>query len=479
MESSKQEIILKDYQRKILDELAPLSSVGLFLGTGSGKTYMGLFKALENKTSNLLVICPARSVTQWEESVQNVMPDIEIVRFPKTGGSSSKNAILEGVEFSNHAVIVSLDSVAKIPALYHIVNHSWTVIVDESHRIKDFKTKVSNAVTRIGTKTNYKLILTATPTEKDFGGYIDYYTQLYFLGYLKMGVYEFMERYCVQQTFNFPSVPYPVKKIVGYKGTDELDTLLSKISRRYVPNFIDGEPEYTLVVVDKPKSYDYLAKQLKNVDLDVLNSSSRRIAKKYLTSGVGVEFDFSEGSTRKYIDNTVKLDWIKGFLEDTGETIVIFYKYNIELSMLSDLCEKLNRTYIVLNGENQNKSSSIRRDDYTVVLAQFRAAGEALDGLQYKSHIILYYSMPESSLEYTQSLGRINRVGQEKLPMYYHLVMTDTIDEIIYFMVKNKIHFTEDTLNSISVNELSTDDFIKKMQSENRIPQFVEQSFDL
>ena len=57
--------------------------------------------------------------------------------------------------------------------------------------------------------------------------------------------------------------------------------------------------------------------------------------------------------------------------------------------------------------------------------------------------------MPDSSLMYKQSLGRIDRIGQKEVPIYYHLIMNSTIDETIYTMLINKIEFSEKILNEI------------------------------
>ena len=64
---------------------------------------------------------------------------------------------------------------------------------------------------------------------------------------------------------------------------------------------------------------------------------------------------------------------------------------------------------------------------------------------------MVFYSMPDSSRAYRQSLGRIDRIGQEEMPVYYHLIMERTIDEKIYEMVLNKVDFSEKDLNELTV----------------------------
>ena len=64
---------------------------------------------------------------------------------------------------------------------------------------------------------------------------------------------------------------------------------------------------------------------------------------------------------------------------------------------------------------------------------------------------MVFYSMPDSSRAYKQSLGRIDRIGQEFKPVYYHLVMERTIDDKIYEMVQNKVEFSEKDLDELTI----------------------------
>ena len=106
-----------------------------------------------------------------------------------------------------------------------------------------------------------------------------------------------------------------------------------------------------------------------------------------------------------------------------------------------------------INGATKDAYREINNKDYDVMLGQFQSASQSLDGLQKKCHIMIMFSMPESSLLYKQSLGRINRDGQEKVPMYYYLIMEKTIDVDIAEMIKNKIEFSEETLERIVIKD--------------------------
>lgn len=448
-------IQLKNYQQQILDELEYLPSVALFMGTGSGKTYTSLFRVKENPTKNLLVVCPARVVEQWQESIPKALPTYKIFEYPKSASAKVKDKMLLELEDDYNVVVVSLEVVAKLDSLLRIVDKSWTIIVDESHKIKEYGTarspvKVTHRMLRLGDLTDYKILLTATPTQKEFGGYIDYYTQLRFLGFMNITKQQFEDRYCNIKKMVVPGTPYPIKKIVGYKNTKELDSLLGLVARRYVPKFTEDDPVMIEVRLPVTRSYIQLLKDKYYEDLDLSNISAMRMAKKTLTSGVVLGSDnFRE--RRTYVDNTIKRDWVEDFLSNTDEVVIIFYKYNVEREQLEDVCKNLKLKYIVINGANNHKKESIESEGYRVVLGQYNACGESIDGLQYRSHIVIYYAMPESSLEYVQSLGRIDRIGQEYVPTYYHLVMDKTIDAEIYKMTLNKVEFNTEVLDKLNI----------------------------
>lgn len=446
---------LRKYQAAILDDLSLLSSIGLFMGTGTGKTITSLFKFKENQTDNLLVLCPSKVVTQWQAVIPTVL-DIDIIQFKKSQTAASKNDWLLNANLNKVAIVLSLESIANIPALSSIVNNSWTVIVDESHKIKEYGSarkpiKVTHAALAIGEKTQYKVILTATPTQKEKGGYIDYYTQLRFLGYLKMSHRAFKDRYCIMQKIQPQGMPYPIETIKDYQNQNEIENILKMCCRRYVAKFGDFEPQHIKIELPLIDSYKKLSTEKAYKDLDLSNLSARRIAKKTLTGGTVHGHD-KFGEVLIYEDNTIKIDWLHEFLEDTDETVVIFYQYNVELAVLERLLKTLKKKYVVINGKTKDKYAEINNKSYNVVLGQFGAAGESLDGLQYKSHICVYYAMPESSLAHRQALGRIDRDGQASVPIYYYLIMEKTLDDAIYKLTEKKIEFSEETLNKLYVD---------------------------
>ena len=451
---------LRDYQKQILKELTYMSSIGLFMKTGSGKTITSLARVMENETDNLLVICPQKVITQWQDVIKK-HTDIIPIDYKLSMTAKKKNDLfneyLKDNSIKKHCVVVNFDIIDKITCLDNYINDNWTIIVDESHKIKNMGTvkapvKATHRCLQLGELTQYKIILTATPTEKEFGGYIDLYSQLRFLGYIDYSETYFKNNYCYIDKIQIPGMPFPIKKIIGYnieKIERDLRPILNATCRYYAPKYGDYEPQMIEVNIPKAKSYAKLLKERAYKEIIFDNVSAMRIGKKSLIGGK-ITGTNEYGDRFSYDDNNEKASRLEEFLSNTDEVVSVLYCYNVEKEKIIEVCDKLKKKYIIINGDVVDKPAELKKD-FDVVIGQYQAFSESLDGLQYKWHLMVFYSMPDSSLSYKQSLGRIDRIGQENVPTYYHLIMEGTIDEKIYDMLKNKVEFSEKELNNLSI----------------------------
>lgn len=449
---------LRDYQRKILEDLKCVPSIGLFMKTGSGKTLTSLARFYENGTNNLLIICPQKIITQWWEVIKT-HTDLIPLEYKLNMTANKKNDLIgEYLKTSkDKCVVVNFDIIDKITCLDNYINDDWTIIVDESHKIKNMGTfkkpvKTTKRCLELGELTKYKIILTATPTEKEGGGYIDLYSQLKFLGYIDYSETYFKNNFCIIDKIQIPGMPFPIKKIIGYKiknVNNELRPILNNTCRYYAPKYGDYEPQMIEVNIPKAKNYAKLLKERAYEEIIFDNVSAMRIGKKSLISGK-VTGTNEYGDRFTYDDNDEKSSWLEEFLSNTDEVVSVLYCYNVEKDRIVEVCEKLKKKYIVINGDIVDKPAELKKE-YDVIIGQYQAFSESLDGVQNKCHLMVFYSLPDSSLSYKQSLGRIDRIGQTQVPTYYHLIMEGTIDETIYSMLKNKIEFSEKELNALSV----------------------------
>jgi hypothetical protein len=458
---------LRPYQKGILDELNHLSSVALYMGTGTGKTLTSLDKFKHSSAGKLLVICPHSVINQWKKVINEHFPYLTVSEFKNSWSAKKKEKYLIDNRYTLDVVIINFESVYRIPFIKRLINDNWLIVVDEIHRIKNWGGKKSPVkstrfIVSLGELTPYKIGLSATPTQGNYGGYIDYYPQLRFLGYTDLSFDEFYEKHVLYETKVYPTSPWGIKQIIGYQNKSEIDNVLKLMARRYTSTYDDFEPLHEKIILDKSRSYNKMVREKAIVDKDgnaiLLNNSARkRTALKTMTTGTVM--GKNQFSVRKFIvDNLIKLNWLEDFLLDTDEVIAIFYCYDVELENLKILMEKLGKKYVVINGETKNKSDVVQAGDYEVVLGQYQALSESIDGLHDWCHIEIFFAMPESSLLFKQALGRIDRDGQKKVPMYYYLIMQGTIDEDIMNLIEQKIEFSESVLEKLNYEESLTDE---------------------
>lgn len=448
---------LRDYQKQILKDLRYVPSIGLFMKTGSGKTITSLARFEENPTNNLLIICPQKIITQWWEVIEE-HTNIKPCKYPLKSNAKKKDEIITNYLINdfirNYCVVINFEILSKID-LDWAINENWTIVVDESHKIKNIGTERKPVIAtkrclELGELTPYKIILTATPTEKENGGYIDLYSQLKFLGYIDYSLAYFKNNFCYISKLQLPGMPFPIPKIVGYKMENietELKPILNTTCRYYAPKYGDYEPQMIEIKIPKASSYNKLVKDRTYKEIIFDNVSAVRIGKKSLIGGK-VTGTNEYGDRFTYDDNDEKASWLEEFLSNTDDIVSVLYCYNVEKDKIIEVCEKLKKKYIIINGDVVDKPKELKKE-FDVVIGQYQAFSESLDGLQYKCNLMVFYSMPDSSLLYKQSLGRIDRIGQTKVPTYYHLIMEGTIDETIYDMLKNKVEFSEQLLNEI------------------------------
>ena len=127
-----------------------------------------------------------------------------------------------------------------------------------------------------------------------------------------------------------------------------------------------------------------------------------------------------------------------------NEKIVIFYNYQWEYVMLTKLMDKLKRPCGSYNGSVKHLEP-FEENENGVVLAQYKSASTGINNFVI-SNVTVFNSMPLSSTEYMQAKGRTDRHGQNKTPLYYHIVPNTPIEKKIFETVTNGQDFTNEMM---------------------------------
>lgn len=433
---------LYDYQKRAVDDLKDLDVSALFFDVGVGKsiTSLALYeqKLIQLKCKKLLIVCLCAKLNEWKEDCEKWFP------FSKTiildGKKKTRETFLRG-DFD--IAIINFERTWRNNDLF-IVNKDFYIIIDESHRVKESTTKVGKFIRQLGLLTPYKCILTATPMGN---GYIDLYNQLYFLGLLTMDLNLFKETYCMEQLIFFPGMK-PFKKIVGYKNTEYLDLLVSKYGRYYKRKIDDDMiPSEIVIPFELDKNYAKIARTRVYEDISLDKVSSKRIGLKALCSGtiIGKALVDPNGNLdREYQLNTDKLNWVKSFLEDFKEKVVIFYNFDHQRDQLYEMVTKLKRPCARYCGDFKEENI-FKQNDNAVILVHYKSGATGIDWLK-QSYVAIFYSLPDSFIDFEQAKGRLNRHGQTKKPLYYLLVAKgkNSADEMNYRALQNGTDFNDD-----------------------------------
>ena len=421
-------IKLFDYQVKAIKQFKEkplnLSDVGV------GKSFMALGSFLESKCSKLLVICLAPKVTDFADDGAKM--NVEIT--PLNKGTKKNRELLSE---SNH-VTISFESSWRLTELLKWVDKDTFIIIDESHKVSVSKSKVTKFVMQLSKKAKYTYLCTATPVSN--GKLENWYSQLYIANVFRKPKKEFEQLFVIKQMRQMGSMRF--MDIVGYQNEHLLQQMIDGASVNYKRD--KGYlPQDYVYKTKKPAMYNKLKKnRIYEAETAPFNPETIELdnSSKLFNSLRQVSHGFLYGINKQV--SKEPFERLEAILEThNNERVVIFYNYKWEGLMLSRLLDKQKRSYGTYNGAVKDLRP-FKNNDNGVVLAQYKSASTGINDFVI-SNVMIFNSLPLSSTEYLQAKGRIDRHGQEKTPLYYHIVPDTTIEQKIFDTVTNGQDFTE------------------------------------
>lgn len=413
---------LYDYQKKIVDSRDFYESHALFMDMGTGKTITSLALFEQSGLKKILIVCIVSKKQDWCDELKN-LTGIEATILDK--GTAKNKELLKN---KSNAYIVNYESCWRLDKdLLNLIDEDWFIILDESHKIKNTKSKIGKFMNKLRTKTYAKCILTGTPQNQ---GYIDYYNQLRFIDIFMMSEVEFKRRFCEFELTTFNG--RYVNQLIGYKDVQELDRIINEnciFFKRDIDN--DMIPTDITINIEKHKSYDKFRKDKVFEDVIGDSMSAHRMGLKQLCSGFIKDIK---------IHNNKEI-WLKDFLDNYNERVVIFYNFNMELDSIKNICEELKKPYSVYNGSEKNLDNFKKYND-GVAICNYGSASLGLNDLVL-SNVCVMYSPTEDYINFTQSKKRIDRLGQTKKPLFYYLQTKNSIEGAIYRSLKNGKSFDD------------------------------------
>lgn len=424
-------IKLFDYQK---EAIAYFASKPINLSdVGTGKSFMALGSFLESKCHKLLIICLAPKVNDFAEDAEKMGISVT----PLNKGTKKNKELLEG---SNN-VAISFESSWRLTELTKWVDKDTFIIIDESHKVGVSKSKVTKFVMTLSKKAKHAYLCTATPVSN--GKLENWYSQLYIANVFRKPKKHFEELFVVKQMRQMGAMRF--MDIVGYQNEHLLQQMIDDASVNYKRDK-PYLPEDYVYKTKKPAMYNKLKKvRMYQAEAAPFNPALIELdnSSKLFNAMRQVSHGFLYGVHKQV--SKEPFERLEAILEThNDERVVIFYNYQWEALMLTELLEKIKRPTGFYNGTTKDLKPFKNNDD-GVVLAQYKSASTGINDFVI-ANVTIFNSMPLSSTEYIQAKGRTDRHGQTKKPLFYAIVPDTPVENKIYKTIINGGDFTIDMI---------------------------------
>lgn len=416
---------------------------GLLFDMGMGKSLTAAAVAARRyehgEIKKLLIVCPSAVMPVWEREFKNVTVDHSLSLLE---GSITKRVQLLKF-FPNEGLRVA---VINFEGTWRMLKELLTwrpdmLIVDESQKIKNHKSRQSKAVHKLAKAAKYRIILTGTPISNSP---MDVYSQWKVIDESIFGssFYAFRGRYAIMGG-------YSNKQVVSYKNLEELTekahSRALRVSKEQALDLPEQVDDYRYCDLDPQggKVYrelekDCFAKLLRG-EVTATNILTQLLRLQQVTGG----FISADNENKTQRVSTAKLDLLSDLLDDlmeTDEKIIIFARFTAEVEEIKRLLEKKRVIFEALDGRSKNRGDIVERfqtgESIKVMVAQISVGGVGIT--LHSASVVVYYSTTFSLTDYLQSKSRTHRIGQKRRCLYVHLVCRNTIDEKILAALAKK-----------------------------------------
>ena len=467
------------------------SNVMFIHDIGVGKTLTALYLLqCWNITGKTLVICPKSVFKTWKDEIEK-HTDFSYIVLKGSRENRWQSLI------TNHADIwiINYEGLKLIGAdrkrfgkkSKHVPNEAYSkslgfecVIIDESHHLRDSESTQTQITYHLSKWSRYSILMTGTPigraitdmfgqflvldSGRTFGTNYFYFLKHYFFKYSRFDFKWTPKRVCQicgelytkkhehLITHNIDFEQY--RKKYGREETSE-DVILKIVNEnsiRYSREECQDLPQrvYEIREVDltseQRKMTDKIIagldiKELKGKKINYHLQKVIQVANGFLLKENNVIYDFLPNP---------KLDEFEKLIEELDEKFIVYHQFVYEAELLSSKLKAKNINHEIINGTVKNKEEHLNRfikdDNCRGLVAHPKTCGEGIN-IQCASITIFYDNGFIGTVLRSQAEGRTFRTGQKKSCVFIDIIARNSIDEILYNSLKNKIDYTKSVLD--------------------------------
>lgn len=438
---------MRDYQVRGLNWMISLYENGisgiLADEMGLGKTLqtislLGYMKHYRNIPGPHIVIVPKSTLANWMTEFEKWCPSLHAVCL--IGDQETRNAFIRDTLMPGKwdVCITSYEMVIKEKSVFKKFNWRYMVI-DEAHRIKNEKSKLSEIVREF--KTTNRLLLTGTPLQNNL------HELWSLLNFLLPEVFTSSEDF--DSWFNTNS----------FLGDNSLVERLHAVLRPFLLRRLKSEVEKRLKPKKEVKVYVGLSKMQREwytkvlmKDIDIVNGAGKiekmrlqnilmQLRKctnhPYLFDGAEPGPPYTTDEHLVYnCGKMVILDKLLPRLQEQDSRVLIFSQMTRMLDILEDYCHWRGYNYCRLDGQTPHEDRQRQINEYNapgsekfIFMLSTRAGGLGIN-LATADVVIIYDSdwNPQMDL---QAMDRAHRIGQQKQVKVFRFITENTVEEKI------------------------------------------------
>ena len=444
---------LRPYQHKGYEWMNLLSEAGgsfcLADDMGLGKTLQSICfitrRLQENPSGKHLVVCPASLIYNWQQEFEKFALPVTVGIYH---GASRNSKMLE-----DNSISVIITSYGTLRQDIHLVSVPAydTMVLDESHHIKNPSTQINKAIKEVNSLT--RLALSGTPVMNSL---LDLYAQIDFLLPGLLGSREFFKK-----EYSIP---------IEQEGDEEKAAILRRIInpfilRRTKEQVAQDLPPKTEMVMwchmGDEQRYAY-----ESIKENIRNSVLLEIADKGLQQG---KMSVLAGLTKlRQACNSAELvknedlfchDSIKTemLIEEILQIIpshkaLVFSQYTSMLDLLERDMKQKHIQLQRLDGstdvkKRQELANNFQQEDDAKVFLLSLKAGNAGLNLTAADYVFLFDPWWNVAVE-NQAIDRTHRIGQNKQVFAYRMICKGTIEEKILHMQQRKQKLSNDLIST-------------------------------
>jgi SNF2 family DNA or RNA helicase len=304
------------------------------------------------------------------------------------------------------------------------------VVWDEVHLLKNHQSLNFKISKQLAKTIPYRWGLTGTPFNRDP---IDLWSQFYLIDKgetLGESLTLYREAFFDAKNNFWGGIDYKLKKDMK----QVLNKRIANKSIRYTKEEALDLPDKTFISIpvemhpDVQKLYDEVVKE-ENIEIGFMKA-------RQLCSGF-LDFHNENGERITIIRDTNKLEALVELLHEVPEDskVVVFLDFIKSGDLVSERLKKEKIKHLRLYGGTKDKKfvkdEFLNNDKIRALVANTKSGSLGLN-LQSVANYVIYFEEPISNIDYTQSIDRVHRTGQEKKVFIYSLITKDSAEEKLH-----------------------------------------------